>query len=311
MKRIIILSSHAYGDTFLSLSAVKQIRNQFDKVEINLLTHKRMDFGSRIKIDSQFTLQKKTFFNIIKIIFFLRRKKYDYAFLFIPNRTNTLIYFFLKAKNKLGFIKLIKSETFHLNDWTLYDGMRKTKIKWKKEESYLDFIRLTLDYTFKKMLVVEKPKSEKIRIINNDTIVLHYTSSLPERTLNVQTVLEICKYLEQYYDIQVIIVGQDLNEFEKKVESFLNKTKVLDNLTYDELENCILSARFFIGVDSFPLHIADANNIPLLGLFCDTNPNSVLVHKNYFVIRTSLSHLLSPNELTDIKLAIDKLVSIT
>jgi ADP-heptose:LPS heptosyltransferase len=56
--------------------------------------------------------------------------------------------------------------------------------------------------------------------------------------------------------------------------------KVEINLSppFHELVSIISTCSMFIGVDSYPLHIADAYNTNFVGIFGPTNPHSVLVN---------------------------------
>ncbi len=280
MKKILIISTNAIGDTYLSMSAIPYLKNAFSQVEISFVVQRNSEFlfadGS---VENIYSIEKNEKEILLSLLGRLRKIRYDFIFSFFPGIVNSFFLKFLKAENKGGYLNFIKkNEWFDKNQYaTIVKAHKREKVLWKKETNFLYRIGNVLnsfDIADRSEVVKYKfdieIKSEPCR-----NVVIHPFSRRVAKSLSVEQVRALVNYL-QNRNMNCTIVGDEklveLKEEFSEVE-FLIKPSV--SFLLEKIINCKL-----ISVDSFPLHIADAYNTRFIGLFSNTFPKSVLQHFN-------------------------------
>ncbi|CAN5670198.1 hypothetical protein BH10BAC5_BH10BAC5_14530 [soil metagenome] len=215
------------------------------------------------------------------MLFNIRENDYDLVICPFPGRLNSIYYSLCKGIKKAGFINFRKIINWDDKDWNLNLNGHKTEIVLKASDNFLDRVEVCLTALGIK---VNNPLSkltfpildEKITDHNFPKYVLcHFKSKIRTKSLN----LEICTkiigdLLKKGFSVKVIdqpILKNYLEE--KNVEVIeISSLKVLVNL----VQNC----SFYVGIDSFPLHLADAYK-KLIFCFLNTdNINSILSSEN-------------------------------
>ena len=277
MKKILIISTNAIGDTYLSMSAIPYLKNAFSQVEISFVVQRNSEFlfadGS---VENIYSIEKNEK-EILSLLGRLRKIRYDFIFSFFPGIVNSFFLKFLKAENKGGYLNFIKkNEWFDKNQYaTIVKARKREKVLWKKETNFLYRIGNVLnsfDIADRSEVVKYKfdieIKSEPCR-----NVVIHPFSRRVAKSLSVEQVRALVNYL-QNRNMNCTIVGDEklveLKEEFSEVE-FLIKPSVTSLL--EKIVGCK-----FITVDSFPLHVADAYNSDFFGLFSNTNPQAVLTN---------------------------------
>jgi len=277
MKKILIISTNAIGDTYLSMSAIPYLRKAFSQVEISFVVQRNSEFlfadGS---VENIYSIEKNEK-DILSLLARLRKIRYDFVFSFFPGIVNSFFLKFLKAENKGGYLNFIKkNEWFDKNQYaTIVKARKREKVLWKKETNFLYRIGNVLnsfDIADRSEVVKYKfdieIKSEPCR-----NVVIHPFSKRVAKSLSVEQVQAVVNYL-QNRNMNCTIVGDEkLVELKKELSEveFLIKPSVTSLL--EKIVGCK-----FITVDAFPLHIADAYNSDFLGLFSNTNPQAVLMN---------------------------------
>jgi ADP-heptose:LPS heptosyltransferase len=139
---------------------------------------------------------------------------------------------------------------------------------------------------------------KKISAIDN-SVLIHGISRTEDRSLtNLQFKLIVTFLIEHGIKNINILGAKKENE---KIKKNLNNTRVsfLSDLSLQELV-LELNDSIFIGVDSFPLHVADAYNANFIGLFTCTKPEAVLtnINKSIKFKKKSFSEV-SPQEFVE------------
>jgi len=63
----------------------------------------------------------------------------------------------------------------------------------------------------------------------------------------------------------------------------------------------MLKCKVFIGVDSFPIHLADAYEIKTIGIFESTNPDSVLQNReNKYILKKDAFEKIELKDIIDV-----------
>ncbi len=111
------------------------------------------------------------------------------------------------------------------------------------------------------------PLGEGARIVHdeNDFITVHMAASWENRTWSTQNWLDLLGQLLKTYNKKIVIVGSRNDRFPD-----LNNTNIINQvgrLSLDETATWIAQSALFIGTDSSLLHIAQALNVPSIGLY--------------------------------------------
>lgn len=282
MISILIISINAIGDTYISLSALEIIKRNFDQVKIDFVinTPSELLFNS-INDISVFTLKTKNPLDLLKLLLKIRKINYDYVFNFFPGRYNTILTFFTKGTTKTGYSNYFKLDNWHKNSQRVkVIGRKRVDHIWTPNMTYLERIELVLDSVGILGKVIYKFKYPNISIERGRYIVLHPFSKSSERALEFNSIRLIIRALSEKFDSDIYILGTH-KEFDRRYFKLqeINKIQLVLEKKIEDLVQLIINSNLFIGVDSFPLHLADAYNTNFIGLFGPTSPSSVLVNK--------------------------------
>ena len=109
-------------------------------------------------------------------------------------------------------------------------------------------------------------------------------------------------FLREKNDKRIIILSSRGDHNFKFLNSLSsNEIKILVNPAISDLVNVIINAKLFIGVDSFPIHLADAYNSSFLGIFGPTNSFSVLINHNKSIqFKTNSLENIANQELLEV-----------
>lgn len=299
MLRVLIISTNAIGDTYLSASSIKVINNKYKDTEIDFLTTQECQpLVELLPLEKIYTI-RKNLIELLKTMIKIRKNKYDYVFSFFPGIVNTLFFLISKGNKKSGFINFLRrSDWYDLKQKVTIKGTKPIKLFWNPDDNYLNRVKLPLSVFFD--LETDNYLQKKILEISDsealvkDSIVIHPFSRSRKRALNMECLQKLINYLEKYRNVYIIGLSKDFESF-----SFPTN-KILCDLSIVTLMKIIISAKLFIAVDSFPIHIADAHNVNFIGIFGPTNPKSVLVNFNNAIrFNTKRIDELLSNELID------------
>ena len=107
----------------------------------------------------------------------------------------------------------------------------------------------------------------------NNSILFCFSSRIANKSLSPDTATKIINYFLENENGSIHII-----DTENKLLNFNSHQKLIvyKALNLKDLLELVMRCNAFIGVDSFPIHIADAYGAKIIGLFAPTNPASVL-----------------------------------
>ncbi len=276
MKKALLISTNAIGDAYLTASAIPQIKNKYPKADIDFICSENALFLIReLEINNSFAVKSKNILFILNLIFNIRETEYDIVICPFPGRLNSILYSLCKGLKKAGFVNYKKVESWDDKNWKLNVDSRETDVIWKTNENFLKRIELCLnkviinsDQSLKKLTF---PLLENKKETEEKYAVCHFNSRIKAKNIDnelINTFLELL--MASGYTVKIIDADKDMNLLKsRKIEIIpISDLKNLVNL----IENCSVYA----GVDSFPIHIADAYNRNIIGMFHTSNPYSIL-----------------------------------
>jgi len=283
VKKFLIISVNAIGDTYLSICGAYAINNYFPEAKIDFIIRK----------NSEFLFSGLNFIN--EIIIFdnfgqlnelkkeIRVRKYDYCFNYFPGRINTILNLLSGEIYKAGYWNFIKLKDWYtINQNILSNFNKANKFIWLKEYNYLDRINLVFKKSQLPISVNNKFRYSNFNIsqFNFDNyILIHSCSKTSERALSNLHLISLTEYLNEAFNYDIIFIGSKNDKNYEFLHSIISdKIRLLTDLTIDSLIFLIKKAKLFLAIDSFPIHLADAYNTSFIGLFGPTNAKSVLIN---------------------------------
>ena len=94
--KVLIISTNAIGDTYLSLSAVTYLNLLEKNISVDILTTANSLFLLNFQQINKVILEKRTLFSVFKTLLIIRKQKYDYTFSFFPGVINSIFLLFAK-----------------------------------------------------------------------------------------------------------------------------------------------------------------------------------------------------------------------
>ncbi len=287
MNKYLIFRTDRIGDFLLSLILIKSIkRNDINSHITVVASNKNFDYIRSFNIIDEVILLKKGFFNRIKLILLLRKKKFNYIICHDRKKRSKFISFFLNSKYKY-FTKLNSYKSFFEEIKVILNNLN---------FNFHDTDFNTLDNRNLSSLVIDK----------KDYFLLHFDEKW---VLN--------EYISTYVDIE-----PSLSEFEKFISILFSKTNknlyissgiktptILDkffkrnsnanivlfnNLNFLQLEKLIYNSSLLISCHGAVSHIASALNVRQIDIIDKSyNYNKWTYHfRNYnFIYRKNFKNL--------------------
>ena len=306
MVKIVIVSTNAIGDSYISCSAIDTLNNKIGNINTELITlYDSKCFVDSLNVNKAYYIKKRSFDCFLRLKKELKDKHYDYAFSFFPGRFNSIVINLLESKYKYYYKNYIKIVDWHNTCQYLWVNGKKSNIYWNNNMNFLDRVNIPLGLLFQNKVSVKKPIFNfKVpnKIVSSPQIVINYQSRDIRKRLSIRILNSIIDFLENDLNLSVCVIN-----FDEHTNKDLRSKNILPNVkNFPILVNNILNSDLFITVDSFLLHVADAYRIKMLGLFNITNPNSVYDKQNVSSLHIDYNDI---NNLPFIKSEIVKLLN--
>ncbi len=282
--KILLISTNAIGDTYLSAAAIVPLREHFGaQCEIHLLaltnTANAKMLADALDVDRVWRLPSKSLKNILECYFKLIRIGYDYVFSFFPGRVNTFFLMMIRSRVRTGFPNVAKIVEWYRLPQKVYCSLKKKEnVVWRDGMTYLERIGLCLTAVGIHYAGLSKPllhMPERGISPFPSFLMVHFTSTRKDRALNFNAQCTLLSFLCRHSNDPLVVLGWQGETWLLK-ERFQSNTRVtfLENASLPALLHYIVSARLFIAVDSFPLHLADAHGTNYIGIFGPTHPEA-------------------------------------
>ena len=296
--KTLIISNNAIGDTYISLSAIKYVRNSIGgEVHICYKLDSAL-LGDRLESEKVYILKSKNVFQVFITLLKIRKIKYDYSFSFFPGKLNNLMLLMSRSKKKYDYRLIGGNTDWHSATSVVFCNRKIRNIfKWTREMNFQDRIKIIFLASGLDFQNIEKYRIAINSQNQKNGFVIHFNSREVKKSLSIKCLQELTDFLAEKYFEKITVIGNSydlglLNEFVNKNISFFNAKKL------SELVSLIIESKLFIGVDSFPLHVSDAHYANFIGLFSITDPKSVLInHQNGILFGSESLHNVTASEI--------------
>jgi ADP-heptose:LPS heptosyltransferase len=286
--RILIISTNAIGDTYISCSAFYTLKKKFPNCKIDIVALKSCEFFlKKIPFENLFLLERKTYSDVIAFITKVRKIKYDYVFNFFPGQVNSFFFQFSSGKKKAGFRNIKKVKDWHNeDDIVIAKPSPDSEYKWKKTDNFLERISLPVKAAGLEIGKINKPKFEIPDDQKGFDIVMHFFSSDERKSLPEELIKNVIEKLPKEFPLKIALIGSK-DELKNLTDIKTNSGfSLIEFSDFDKTLSIIKNCSLFIGVDSFPVHLADAYGVKTMGIFTCTDEKSVFQSmENKFILR--------------------------
>ena len=312
-KRILLVKTHAIGDTIMITPAMRALRNRFPHAYIVLLTGKlsKEIIDGNPDVDRILSFNESALFNrdllhIINLIKMVRKENFEVAFVF---HYSTLIHLLVLAFSipvRIGFDK--NGSGFLLTHKVPWDEKGE---RWTADV-HLDLARFVGAEIKDKKLKIEISEDDikfannflRDNKINRDDILIgifpgggkNPRDTVYQKHWGVENFAVIINTLYAKYKAKPIIFGaEDDKGITAKLSklSKINPINTCGKVNLRQLAALIKKCSLLITNDSAPLHIAIAVNTPTISIFGPTKARA-LVEKNERHIAIQSSYPCSP-----------------
>jgi ADP-heptose:LPS heptosyltransferase len=273
-RKFLVIKLWAIGDSILTLSLIKGIRESYEGAIIDVLVRKRVkDVFECYPVDSIHNLD-----SISDLMKLLRMQHYyDVVFDCEPYLNLSAIFAFLLGKERVGFSKQIRSR--------LYTKIIDFNKEQHMVQNYLDMLRIMgKQYEAQHLEKLSIPSEDKKRVDDyflnfQGKIIVGITPGVAETSKNrmwfEDRFAELADRIIDILKCEVIFVDSPSNK--KIVDKVISKMKQkplnsVGMFTLKETFYLISGCNMFISNDSGAMHIAAAQGCRTIGLFGPNTP---------------------------------------
>jgi len=280
-KKILVMKFRNIGDVLLITPLIENLKLNYPKAKIDVAVNKGTEEMltlnpniSNIHIYERGYVKKLLLLKKIKeevnFIKKIRNEKYDLIINLTKGDRGAFISLFSKAKKRVGFRENFLSKLAFSDSMPLTQGIRH-QIEWD-----LDALRVLGGEIKKKKVSIywDKKDDEKIDSLNLPQKFVHFhpVSRWLFKCIDDKIAAKIIDFIEEELNTKVLITAAPIEKELKKVENILKYTKskpvnLSGKLTLKETAALNKRAKMFVGVDTAIMHIAAANDIPVVAFF--------------------------------------------
>jgi len=274
--KILVIQTAKIGDLVCSTPVFREIKKVYPESFLSVLvTPQTKDILKyNPHIDEIFLLNHQ---GEIKLVQEIKQRQFDWSFSLVPGISNTIIPFWAGIPHRVSTISKYASRTTKL--LSVFNNYR---LKYKRDTlalrhylKLLKFIKIN-EFSEKKEVFISPQETKKAlqslkehNLGPDDFLVgISVTAGKKFKQWSPEKFAQLADRLIDQLKTKIIFTGNSKDESDiKKVQSLMNNqsVKVIDfNLI--ELAGLLSEMSIFISVDTGPLYIADALDIPVIDI---------------------------------------------
>lgn len=276
-RNILVVSNTGLGDTVLGTPAMKTLRKSFPELNITFLVNKKMfPLFSDYNFIDDYLLYESGFFNQIKLVNKLRKKKIDTIFLFHSNGPEDIFFSILSGANNI--LKMTDKSKHE------YEEIFLNKISNEKKhiiERKIDLVRVFNPKIIdKKMSLPSKFKNKKNIIFKNGEykfIGLQLGAQDRYKVWPTEKFVQLANKMLKDNNIKIILFGASKPEEKMALEvvSKVSRKSSIINMcgksAIDDLPGLVNGLDLLITNDTGLMHISIASDVSTISLFGPTD----------------------------------------
>jgi len=317
-KNILIFRTDRIGDLIVSCPPILTIKESMDNSDLTLIaSSKNFDYAKSLNLFNEILLFPETgIFNKIQFILKLRKKKFDYIYIFDGKEKSFISSLFLKSTFKVGISNKIKKyfnffniKIFEFNNNKLYEVFQKTLdySKINRKINHYDFISKKKNNNF----VNEISINNYVQIhLDEKWFSTFYINNYTDINPNYNEFISFLQNASQYSNILIttgFVNFPLLDEIKKK---FLIKLKdniylnnemnhsiyFIDKPSFLDIESLMTKTKLLIICHGSLTHVANSFNIKIIDIIEESKQEFYFTYTYYisnynFLFRSTFSKL--------------------
>ncbi len=282
--RILVIKFRHIGDVLLTTPLIANLKANFPDAVIDVAINRESEgilkdnphihklfLYDRVKIKNSSLFKKiKEELSYLKSII---SQKYDLVLNLTEGDRGAIISRLLNSRERLGissrnrFIDMLKPYTKFID-----------KLPYEHTiERELEFLKiLNIPIVSKRIELYSStplPKS----VEGFEYIVIHPVSRWISKSWKIESFAKLIDIIEKEYKIRVVLTGGGSNiekEYNQSIENLCKSEPInlTGKISLQELTTILKNAKAFIGLDTAPMHMASACDIPIITLFGPSDP---------------------------------------
>lgn len=278
IRKILLIKFRGIGDVILSTIVLENLKRNFPKASIDFLTEKPSEqlLDLMDEIDNVHLFSEKNLVGKLKLIFKIRKEKYDLIFDFYANPFTAQIVFLSGAKYRAGFPYRGRKYAYNLF------GPEERGIV-HAADLHLEFLRelgLSVTSTNLKLDLDHESNSFAQQFFNNSFLQVDFIIGISpsggwqSKKCDPIKFAEIADAVAQKYNAKILIVWGPGDEIETDDIIRFMKTAAIKAppTNIKQMAALISRCNILIANDSGPMHISTALGTPTLSLHGPTDP---------------------------------------
>jgi ADP-heptose:LPS heptosyltransferase len=269
-KRILIVQVGKIGDMILTTPLFSELKSLFPDCEIYVLTSKvNNEIALRDKNISGTIIYKKSFLSVLKLIFTLRKIKFDF---WIDTKdeyssTSKTLLKFGNYSESIGFNTKENLFDISLNDYAKGEhtvNINLSPISYFKKDYEVKTLRPSINIPSE----ISKKFINIFTKINNRKILINVSAGAENRYWKTENWLKLINEIDKDYSILLISDFKDKNLADKIIAGYKG-----NNLTYIsadsifEVAEIVRNCDVIVTPDTSVVHLASCFNKPIVAMF--------------------------------------------
>ncbi|MCK4859697.1 MAG: glycosyltransferase family 9 protein, partial [Candidatus Omnitrophica bacterium] len=293
LDKILLIRTDRFGEFILNIPAFRVVREEFPDSHIAVMVQPyareiiegNPDVNEIITYNSN---KQKGIWQSLKLICFLREKKFDLVIIFNPSKKFNIITFFAGIPKRVGYNRKWGFLLTHKIEDKKYLGEKheveynldlvqaagcKLQATSKEKRTILypiSYILYPIQISLKKEdeEFIERQLTENDVSKDESLLAIHPFTSNPKKQWAIENFVELAHKISQWKKTKVVIIGgKDERELSRKYFVNINVIDWTGELSLRQTAVLLKRCKLLISCDSGPVHLAAAVETPAAVIF--------------------------------------------
>ena len=282
IRSILVVETLRMGDLMMTLASLPGLHALFPKATIQMIVAQQWEplLHRSESVSVWRTFPNKSVSSIIALLRQLQTASFDLVIVPTPGSLNALLGLAASARFRIGFFSAYSDAAPYLDAHPILShGMAPERIaNVPPEASRYSYFATILQLLGSSHPEIRKRLKSGKKAVDPPVIGIHGHAKQPYRSLPLPTLFSLLFALR--------------NEFQERIQYFCHKDEAaiytalisahlegIEIITTDSIEETLMhiaACSVFIAVDSGPLHLAEALDIPVIGIFGPTRAENYM-----------------------------------
>jgi ADP-heptose:LPS heptosyltransferase len=276
IRTILVVETLRMGDLLMTLASLPGLHALFPKAAIQMIVAKQWETLVQRSEDVSIwrTFPNKSVASIFALFRHLQKASFDLVVVPTPGSLNALLGLAASSRHRIGFFSAYSDAAPYLDAHQIFSyGMAPERAaNVPPEARRYSYFQTILRLLGSSVPEIQKRLRTNINAADPPIIGIHGHAKQPYRSLPLPTLISFLSSMRKDFQERIQYF---CHKDETAIQTALMSARLegIEIITTDSIEetlNHIAGCSVFIGVDSGPLHLAEALDIPVIGVFGPT-----------------------------------------